>query len=601
MMQWIVSSGVLIAIVLLVRAVFQKGVSRRLMYAAWLIVAVRLLVPVSVSLPQQANAPALVNTSAAEHYVASQTIELPTFSVANSAEPQAAQPASTLPLSTVLKAVWLGGSIVVGAWFVWVNLRFGASLKRQRKPLQVADCPLPVYLVETLHTPCLFGVVRPAVYITPQVLQDNARLTHVLTHETCHYRQGDHVFSLVRGVCLAVHWFNPLVWVAAVCSRNDCELACDERTLAQLGAEQTLPYGHTLVDLAAVRPSPSVLLSSATSMASGAGQMKKRIRQIANGRKPILVVVVLVFCLLLVATGCSFLAAGQASASLPQAETQALLQTLTDSVVFNADTQRMEFTLPQEYENSADWNILIYGSVPQGESSMSWHALEQTNQEKSWKAGEIYSFDVAEIAFSELLLTASLRSQPDMERTVDLMERFPEPAANDPLIAQPDGAEPFDFGITLPEGWTVRSVAQDEPVDQVGNFLSSLIMEKDGARMGYIGLASFEPYPTEEVPKEDYYKTVYSDYRLSSMFYLDEYSAIASTETSETALGSLHYIDPAIIEDYQGQLSSAPRTIAPCILHYDTAYKAYVGIQFAANVEVSAEEMQAIAASVVLK
>ncbi len=56
-------------------------------------------------------------------------------------------------------------------------------------------------------------------------------LRHVLTHEFTHYRHGDHLWSMLRCLALAVHWWNPLVWLAAELSRRDAELACDEGAL----------------------------------------------------------------------------------------------------------------------------------------------------------------------------------------------------------------------------------------------------------------------------------------------------------------------------------------------------------------------------------
>ena len=67
---------------------------------------------------------------------------------------------------------------------------------------------------------------------------------YALAHELTHYRHLDHIWSLVRLVCLALWWFHPLVWAAAWLSRRDGELACDEGVLERLGSEHRLPYGR---------------------------------------------------------------------------------------------------------------------------------------------------------------------------------------------------------------------------------------------------------------------------------------------------------------------------------------------------------------------
>ncbi|MFR6379520.1 MAG: M56 family metallopeptidase [Evtepia sp.] len=96
---------------------------------------------------------------------------------------------------------------------------------------------LPVYR-DRCHPspPCLFGLIRPTIYLTPDVVEDEKRNAapcpgprgDALPH-------GDLIWSLLRGVCLAAHWFDALVWWAAILSRRDSETACDAGTLRRLG------------------------------------------------------------------------------------------------------------------------------------------------------------------------------------------------------------------------------------------------------------------------------------------------------------------------------------------------------------------------------
>ena len=156
---------------------------------------------------------------------------------------------SQIPLTPVLKAVWHTGMYVMAAWFLLANLRFMLRLRRSRKPYPVENCPYPVYLTADLPSPCLFGLFHPAVYLTPAAVESPETLRHVLIHETTHARHLDPLWSLLRCVCLAVYWFDPLVWIAAIFSRRDCELACDEGALRQLGESERIPYGQTLLRL----------------------------------------------------------------------------------------------------------------------------------------------------------------------------------------------------------------------------------------------------------------------------------------------------------------------------------------------------------------
>ena len=146
-----------------------------------------------------------------------------------------------LPISELLTILWLAGVAGMAVWFLVTNLRFWRTLRRTRTPYAVEGCRYPVYLVaEGLPSPCLFGLLRPAIYLTPAAASPD-RLRHVLAHETAHARHLDPLWSLLRCVCLAVYWFDPLVWAAAAVSKTDGELACDEAAIRALGEASASP------------------------------------------------------------------------------------------------------------------------------------------------------------------------------------------------------------------------------------------------------------------------------------------------------------------------------------------------------------------------
>ena len=188
-------------------------------------------------------------------------------------------------LSDLLPPVWYGGMAVMACWLLLSNLLFWQKLRNARKPYPVENFSRRVYLVEEgLPSPCLFGLFRPAVYLTPAALQSPDSLRHVLAHEETHARHWDPLWSLLRGVCLTVYWFDPLVWWAALASRTDCELACDEGALRRLGEAERVSYGRTLLSLIPVRKTPANPLLSATTMTAGKRQLKDRITRIAENR-----------------------------------------------------------------------------------------------------------------------------------------------------------------------------------------------------------------------------------------------------------------------------------------------------------------------------
>ena len=150
-------------------------------------------------------------------------------------------------MKDILFWAWLAGAVVLALWQALVNLHFARRLRREAVPCPDILAKLPVYRAGFLSTPCLCGLFSPRIYLSQP--ETGKRLRHILTHEQCHYAHGDHLWALVRAVCLSLYWFNPLVWWAAALVRRDAELACDEAALRILGEENRRTYGETLLSL----------------------------------------------------------------------------------------------------------------------------------------------------------------------------------------------------------------------------------------------------------------------------------------------------------------------------------------------------------------
>ena len=313
MKEILLTSSVLILALLALRQLFRRTVSRRMQYALWLLVLARLLVPVNVG----TLAHNVLSAAEPVQAVVEERLDTPVLYVQDGTERRPAQllpgkesqgeplsppsdaaqsaPADeysivtptyrTVTLSEALTYVWYAGMAGVGAWFLFTNLRFARALRKARTPYRVEGCRYPVYLVSALPSPCLFGVLRPAVYLNEKALQSPDALRFVLAHEQTHARHLDPLWSLLRGVCLTVYWFDPLVWLAAVLSREDGELACDEGTLRALGADERTAYGKTLLALVPVCDKPQNPLLGATTMTSGKRSLKERITRIAENRQ----------------------------------------------------------------------------------------------------------------------------------------------------------------------------------------------------------------------------------------------------------------------------------------------------------------------------
>ena len=234
------------------------------------------------------------------------------------AEPQA-QTKEKLPVRTILKTVWLAGAAILAGVMLAQNLRFLRKLRRVRQPLACAESPIPVWLVPGLPSPCLAGLFRPEIYLTPEAAADPATLGFVLRHELAHFRAKDQLWSLVRLVCQCVYWFDPFVWLAAALARRDCELACDARVLRGLDGESRAAYGRALLGLVTVRPGGGQLLSGATTMQLGKKSLTERITLIAKKPKMAACTLVFVLLLCLALAACTF--TGASAQPEPEPET----------------------------------------------------------------------------------------------------------------------------------------------------------------------------------------------------------------------------------------------------------------------------------------
>lgn len=309
MLEILIGSSVLIVVLALLRVILRGCISARVQYALWGLVALRLLVPVSLfSAPVSASAVAAPIEKQIVAYSDERrvTVEYP---VTMGRAPdtgevvQAVARDSVEPLD-VLRWLWYGGMALTGAWFCYVNLRMAYRLRKGRKMLSM-DAPVPVYVAPRAASPCLFGLIKPAIYLTEQAASDGEQARQIVAHELSHLRHGDCVWALVRGICLVVWWFDPLVWLAAALSRRDCELACDEATVRSLGEALRYDYGRTLLGMATVKTGAATLLCAATTMTGGKSALAERIRSLAKPKNSVpLCIAALV--LALVAAGCAF-------------------------------------------------------------------------------------------------------------------------------------------------------------------------------------------------------------------------------------------------------------------------------------------------------
>lgn len=307
MLEWIVSSSVLAALMIVLRYLLRGHISLRLQYSIWLILLLRLLLPVSLGTSPVSVANALPQAAEFNYVQANQSqgddssVYITPPQVDYDTSVPAQQPFDWAGLAMKL---WAAGALVLLLWFAAINLSLWKKLCRSRRRQSVPDYPLSVYITNNIEAPCLFGLFRPCVYLTPETAVDGPALRHVLEHERAHWRHGDHIWALMRGLCLALHWYNPLVWWAAVLSGRDAELACDEAALKRLGEEQRGNYGRTLLSITCGRR-PELMRAAAT-MTGGKRGIYERILMLARRPRTAVLTLALVILAAVFFTGCTF-------------------------------------------------------------------------------------------------------------------------------------------------------------------------------------------------------------------------------------------------------------------------------------------------------
>lgn len=405
LIQWFISSSVLILVVLILRQVLWNKLSLFIRYAMWGVVLIRLLLPLA-PLNTSFNLSSLIQPIQSQteskmlyaiptrtyeseikyeepHYSRTEHTNVVSFGGKSyeylsylsggsvNDQGQRTDYFFLMPAEELLTLIWKLGALLLALRLFYVNYIFGIYLKEKRKPYAVQDSPIPVYLVaEGLPSPCLAGLFEPAVYLTPDCIQDETTLSHVLAHELTHFAHRDHIWSALRCLCLILHWYNPLVWAAAVLSRRDGELACDAGAVKRLGESERLNYGRTLVDMVARRSlRPADLLTCSTAMAEGKKPIQKRIQLLMKSPKT--------------KGGALFLAVCTASLSLV--------------MVFSTQTnpRALQFTTYEQFQKdfisapASQWHFLS-GNIPEEQFSQRDYLLSQGTEVGAWVDRAVY-------------------------------------------------------------------------------------------------------------------------------------------------------------------------------------------------------------------
>ena len=303
-----------IAIMLMIplRKLFRKQLGNSAICFGWLLVAIRLLCPLSLPNPFiREIRPAFLSDETIRPIAGQIKVRLVDaigdvgrlFWQAGNKEGYSRMQAAADGVDyngypqTIAWIILIGAACVL-LWFGFSNIRFRKKLRAGRieeisgglKEMYLNMCkerkvrPVPVYFTDPVPGACLVGVFRP--FIVLPVITAPEDVKNVLTHEICHLKNRDHIWNILRMLCCAIHWFNPLVWLAASMSRTDSELRCDDRVTEAMDEQERKDYANVLVYAAARKSMPGIGVM-ATGMTMTGKRLKNRVLGVIQNRKPI--------------------------------------------------------------------------------------------------------------------------------------------------------------------------------------------------------------------------------------------------------------------------------------------------------------------------
>ncbi|WP_039793213.1 M56 family metallopeptidase [Paenibacillus elgii] len=400
-------------LVMAIQALFRHRISARIRHALWLIVLVRLLLPVFPDSPVSLfhmlhfgkdikKAVSLIipltekeNNPSAERSRNSQEKEYVQNDHSMIRPEEDTVPDAQLPAGIedsahfshpwglkIIAAVWLAGTLALLTYLFVYMLK----MRRRFKTLTlvtdprilsvVDDCrrkfgikrPIPVYTGSYARSPYISGLIRPWIYFPEGIDKELSiqQLTHVFSHELAHHKRKDVAWNLLGSFLLAVHWINPVVWMSIKRMKADRELACDACVMEVLGEAEAVPYGMTIIGFlkhfSVRRHQPNLLYFDGS---TNTNQLVRRIEMIKSfkaGSYKLSAVAVLGVALLSAAT-LTNAAAPAAGDGVEQAPVTAIAKT-EDRILF--DSSSRSYDNLEKAAKVADFKFKAPSALPEG-------------------------------------------------------------------------------------------------------------------------------------------------------------------------------------------------------------------------------------------
>ncbi|PEB40825.1 M56 family metallopeptidase [Bacillus pseudomycoides] len=324
--DWVIETSIMASIVvgliLCIKILFRNKLTPRWQYLLWMILIVRLLLPWSpdssysiYSILSYSNDTSVilhqkepVQEKAAiddTKMVTNENTYAPSYTqVAEENKQQTHRNENksdvTFSFYTILLYIWLAGVIVLGLATMIMNRRLRLYIKNQpvitderivtifdncKKSMSLQQ-NIPLLLAGKISSPTVFGFFRPRVLLSSVHMKilDEQQLRYIFHHELAHIKRRDVGVNWLMHGLLILNWFNPILWYAYSCMREDQEMACDAFALTFIGSEEQIAYGHTIITLLE-HYSSYYQVPSLANLSRNKRTLKRRIRMIKKFQK----------------------------------------------------------------------------------------------------------------------------------------------------------------------------------------------------------------------------------------------------------------------------------------------------------------------------
>jgi len=293
-----ISAGYIVLAVIILRLVLKRA-PKWIAVALWGMVGVRLICPFSIeSVMSLIPSAETVSPEIMTQHTPDVDTGIPIINNALNpiiGESFAPAPGDSInPLQVwipVLAAVWLIG---IAAMLIYMAVSYIRVRRRVSTAVLVRE---NIFRSDSVPTPFVLGLVKPKIYIPFGM--DEKDECYVVSHEASHIRRKDHLWKPLGFLLLALHWFNPLMWLGYVLLCRDIELACDERVIRELDRDSRAEYSEALLFCSVNRR-----MIAACPLAFGEVGVKDRVRSVLNYRKPAFWIILVAMVISAVAAVC---------------------------------------------------------------------------------------------------------------------------------------------------------------------------------------------------------------------------------------------------------------------------------------------------------